>query len=239
MKRILTGPRFVVEALRAQPKRGGVHVIYALDPEAAALQPLREAAARVRVPIEQRDRDTLDALASGHKHQNVVAIAGEYSYVGLPELLEASPPLLVALDGVTDPHNFGAILRSAVAFGAGGVLIPKHGSATVTPTVVRASAGLSERAVIARVTNLQRTLQQLGKEGYSVVGLAGEAEQTLAEVRASTYAPYVLVIGSEGKGMRRMVRERCTALARIEYPGPAESLNASVAAGVALYALTQ
>ena len=169
----------------------------------------------------------------------MVAIAGEYSYVALDELLAPGPSLLLALDGVTDPQNLGAILRSAVAFGVGGVIVPKRGTASVTATVVRASAGASEHARITRVTNLQRTLQRLGKDGFGIIGLAGEGAVGLEEARASVHGPHVLVVGSEGKGLRRMVRERCGVLARIDYDGPMESLNASVAAGIALYALTR
>jgi 23S rRNA (guanosine2251-2'-O)-methyltransferase len=142
-------------------------------------------------------------------------------------------PLLVALDEVTDPHNFGAIVRSAVALGAHGVITLKDRAAPVTATVVRASAGATEHAAIARVTNLSRALERLRDEGFTAVGLAGEATVSLRDL--DLRGALVLVVGSEGSGLRRLVRERCDHLARIDLAGPVTSLNASVAAGVALY----
>jgi 23S rRNA (guanosine2251-2'-O)-methyltransferase len=192
-------------------------------------------AERVGVRVEARSKDALDGLANGVKHQGVLAIAGEYRYVELESILEApSPALLVALDEITDPHNFGAIVRSAVGFGADGLLVPKHRSAPVTAVVVRASAGATEHARIAQVTNLQRTLLELGKRGFDVIGLAGDGTVDIGDLPRSEVGR-VLVVGSEGSGLRRMVRERCTTIARIPQPGPVESLNASVAAGIALY----
>jgi len=150
-----------------------------------------------------------------------------------------SPPetgaFLLALDEITDPHNLGAILRSAVAFRVDGVLIGKHRAAEITPVVVRASAGASEHARVVKVTNLQKTLATLAEREFQIVGLAGEADHGLKDLPAATRR--VLVVGSEGKGLRRMVRERCTVLARIDGAGGFESLNASVATGVALHAM--
>ncbi|HJL16166.1 MAG TPA: 23S rRNA (guanosine(2251)-2'-O)-methyltransferase RlmB [Sandaracinaceae bacterium LLY-WYZ-13_1] len=234
MKRVVTGPRAVVEALRARGSE--VHAVY-VQPEARkALGDVAREAKKRNVALEERPHEALDALAKGHKHQGVVAITGAYPYVDLPTVLEraASPPLLVALDQITDPHNFGAIVRSAVAFGADGVLTLKRRAAPVTPVVVRASAGATEHARIARITNLARTLAELADRGWSVVGLdAGGG----VDVSALPPAPEgrVLVVGAEGKGLRRLVRERCTELARIDQRGPVASLNASVAASIALF----
>jgi 23S rRNA (guanosine2251-2'-O)-methyltransferase len=166
----------------------------------------------------------------------VVAVAGEYPYLSLAELLAALPAraLLVALDQVTDPHNFGAIVRSAVALGADGVLTLKDRAAPVTPVVVRASAGATELARIARVTNLARTLGELRERGLQIVGLDAEGTTRLRELPAAE-AGRVLVVGSEGHGLRRLVREQCDVLASIELGGRLGSLNASVAAGIALY----
>lgn len=233
MKRLLTGPRFVAEGLRTGG-RAEVHVVYVervgAHPEIARL------ASERGVPVEERSAESLDRLAEGIRHQGVVAIAGSYPYLDFATLRERlSPtPLLVALDEVTDPHNFGAIVRSAAAFGAEGILIPKHRAAPVTAVVVRASAGATERVKIARVTNLQRALSDLAEAGIEVVGLAGDGE---IEVGRLGPAPLgrCLVVGSEGHGMRRMVRERCTLVARIPLGPEVESLNASVAAGIALY----
>ncbi|MCB9661391.1 MAG: 23S rRNA (guanosine(2251)-2'-O)-methyltransferase RlmB [Sandaracinaceae bacterium] len=234
MKRILTGPRFVAEALRGGARQQ-VHVVYVHEADSDSLRELRALAEKAKVRVEERSRAVLDELSKGVRHQGVVAITGEYPYVELSELLaQAGPcPLLVALDNLTDPHNFGAIVRSAVAFGAHGLLVPKHNAVGVTPVVVRVSAGATERARITRVTNLQRTLMTLRDQGLQIVGLDGDGD---TDIYALPEAPEgrVVVIGSEGDGMRRMVRERCDVIASIPISGEAESLNASVAAGIAL-----
>ena len=233
MKRVVAGSRAVAEAVRAKP--GALTVVYvseATKKQHAAL--LEEVRAR-GVRLEERPSGEIDSLAEGTKHQGIVAIGGEYAYVELDEVLEkaAPQPLLLALDEITDPHNLGAIVRSAVAFGADGVITLKDRAAPVTGVVVRASAGATEHARIARVTNLARTLGELTERGIQVVGLAAEGD---ADISALPPAPEgrCLVVGSEGKGLRRLVRERCEVLARISMPGPIASLNASVAAGIAL-----
>lgn len=235
MKRLVLGPRAVAEALRGQA--GELSVIYVADEGRREMAELVEFARKRNVVVEQRTPDELERLAKGDRHQGVLAIGGSYPYLSFEELADKLPemPLLVALDEVTDPHNFGAIVRSAVAFGAHGVLTLKQRAAPVTPVVVRASTGATEHARIARVTNLANTLQQLAKEGYDVIGLAAEGAVDLRAIQRSR--PTCLVVGSEGYGLRRLVRERCTQLARIPMDGPIASLNASVAAGIALYAL--
>ncbi len=233
MKRLLTGPRFVAEGLRTGG-RAEVHVVY-VDGLASHADVVRLANER-GVPVEERSSAALDRLADGVRHQGVVAIAGAYPYVDLAALLDRrSPsPLFVALDEVTDPHNFGAVVRSAAAFGAEGVVVPKHRAAPVTPVVVRASAGATERMRIARVTNLQRALAELSEAGIEVVGLAGDGDVAVADLGPAP-GGRCLVVGSEGHGLRRMVRERCDRIARIPLGPEVESLNASVAAGIALY----
>jgi 23S rRNA (guanosine2251-2'-O)-methyltransferase len=233
MKRILAGPRGVEEALRADPTR--ISVVYVLA-EGERLREFDALTRRVGVRCEPRSAPELEALAAGLKHQGVLAITGEYPYAELDVLLaQAGPaPLIVALDQVSDPHNFGAIVRSCVAFGADGIVTLKDRAAPVTPVVVRASAGATERAKIARVTNLARTLGALRERGMVVVGLEAGGTRSLAEVPFGA-AGQVLVIGSEGDGLRRLTREHCDELVRIEMPGGFESLNASVAAGIALY----
>jgi 23S rRNA (guanosine2251-2'-O)-methyltransferase len=233
MKRILAGPRAVEEALRADPKR--VVVVYVLN-EADRLREFEGSARRVGVRCEPRSAAELDALAQGLRHQGVLAITGEYPYAELDQVLrEARPsPLIVALDQISDPHNFGAIVRSCVAFGADAIITLKDRAAPVTPVVVRASAGATERACIARVTNLARTLESLRERGLSVVGLDAAGARTLDALPFGVEGR-VLVIGSEGDGLRRLTRELCDELARIEMPGGFESLNASVAAAIALY----
>ena len=229
MKRLLAGPRAVEEALRADPKR--IVVVYASAERLRELDPLLR---KTQVKAELRAGTELEQLARGLKHQGVLAITGEYAYAELEDALDRETPLLIALDQISDPHNFGAIVRSSVAFGADAVITLKDRAAPVTPVVVRASAGATERARIARVTNLVRTLDGLRERGMQVLGLAADADATLDSIPYET-AGRVLVIGSEGDGLRRLTREHCDALVRIEMPGGFESLNASVAASIALY----
>jgi 23S rRNA (guanosine2251-2'-O)-methyltransferase len=235
VKRLLVGRRPVLEALRASPQ--SVAVVY-LDPtDKAAARELAEATRRADVRLEERSPAELDALATGLRHQGVVAITGEFSYLDLDTLLRRLPAeraLLVALDEVTDPHNFGAIVRSAVAFGADGLLTLKHRAAPVTPVVVRASAGATEHAAIARVANLAQTLDLLAERGMDVVGLDMEGNMAIDALDVGP-GGLVLVVGSEGRGLRRLTRERCTRIASIAMSGPIASLNASVAAGIAIH----
>lgn len=238
MKRILCGVRAVSEALRADPRN--INLVHVSDASPrGALAEVIQLAQAAKLTVEPTDALALDALAKGVKHQGVIAVCGgDYPYLDLDALLQhararSDAPLLVALDEVTDPHNFGAIVRSAVALGAHGVITLKDRAAPVTATVVRASAGATEHAAIARVTNLSRALERLCEEGFTAVGLAGEATVSLRDL--DLRGALVLVVGSEGSGLRRLVRERCDHLARIDLAGPVTSLNASVAAGVALY----
>jgi 23S rRNA (guanosine2251-2'-O)-methyltransferase len=237
MKRLICGPRAVTEALRAQPAE--LSVVYLAEEPRRELKELAELARKRNVPFELREPAELDLLAKGERHQGALAIGGSYSYLSFEDLLAKLPAdaLLVALDEITDPHNFGAIVRSAVAFGAHGLLTLKHRAAPVTPVVVRASAGATEHARIARVANLVQALDALRERDFAVIGLAVEGAEDLPRLRAIE-GPRVLVVGSEGRGLRRLVREHCSDLVRIPMAGPIESLNASVAAAVALYALT-
>lgn len=234
MKRILAGTHAVQEALRANA--AAVHAIYV---SGAARQDALLALAKERgVRVEERSDADLEALATGLRHQGVVAITGDYPYRDLEGVLAAieGPPFLLALDEITDPHNLGAMIRSAVALGAHAVITLKDRAAPVTGAVVRAAAGATEHARVVRVTNLARTLAELRDErDLSIVGLDAEGDTT---IDALPEAPFgrVIVVGSEGKGLRRLVREQCTTLAKIPMRGPISSLNASVAAAIALFA---
>jgi 23S rRNA (guanosine2251-2'-O)-methyltransferase len=182
--------------------------------------------------------DELDALAEGLRHQGVVAIGGDFPYLDLDGLLARieGPPFLLALDEITDPHNFGAMIRSAVALGAHGVLTLKDRAAPVTGAVVRASAGATEHANIARVTNLARTLAELREHRFlSIVGLDAEGEHDIDKLPPAPEGR-VIVVGSEGKGLRPLVAKQCTHLARIPMTNAIASLNASVAASIAMFA---
>ena len=238
MKRLIMGPRAVTEAVRAAAD--DISAVFIGQGMAKGLSQLTDAARRSKLTLEVRSNRELDMMAKGARHQGVIAVTGAYSYWSFDELVASLPPnpLVVALDEITDPHNFGAIVRSAVAFGAAGLITLKQRAAPVTPVVVRASAGATEHAKIARVTNLVNALSQLRDRDFEVIGLAGEATQDLQTV-SRTEGGRVLVVGSEGRGLRRLVREHCTSLVRIPMAGPIESLNASVASAVALYELTR
>ena len=227
MSRILTGPRFVREAIVA----GTVDELWVLA--GAKHDGLLQLAHKREVRVHEVDRRELDRMAKGIKHQGVVARGPDYRYAELDSLLVESARI-VALDEIQDPHNVGAIVRSAVAFGAS-LIVPEHRASHVTPVVVRASAGATEHAKIARVTNLQKTLLDLRQRALEIVGLDGTASESIADLGAPPPAGRVIVVGSEGTGLRRLVRKRCDRVVSIPMRGPVESLNASVAAALAIY----
>lgn len=226
MSRILTGPRFVHEAIVA----GSVNELFVVR---GKHDELVQTARTHGVKVHVRERRDLDRLAKGVKHQGVVARGPDYAYASLDALV-VEGARIVALDEIQDPHNVGAIVRSAVAFGAS-ILVPEHRASHVTPVVVRASAGATEHAQIARVTNLQKALLDLGQRGLEIVGLDGHSDGPIADLGEPPIAGRVIVVGSEGKGLRRLVRKRCDRIVSIPMRGPVESLNASVAAALAIY----
>lgn len=236
MKRILCGPRVVAEALRSS--RGQVTMVLVAAGSRAGATAAAEARA-AGVPLREAPRAELDALARGLRHQDVIAIAGELSYLDLDTLLDLvekdapSPPLLLALDSVQDVQNVGSLLRSAVGLGASGVLLCRHNAAPVSAAAVRASAGASEHARVARVTNLAQALAELRERGITVVGTAADGSARLWDV--DLRGPTALVLGSEGKGMRRLVREACDVVASIPLASALGSLNVAVAGALALY----
>ena len=234
MTRVLAGRRPVLEALRGNAK---VRRIYT-EPQ-RAYPDILEAAEAQDIPMMNRDRAGLDKLSDGVRHQGVVAVAEDYEFCEPEEIIAHAegPSVLVALDEVTDPQNLGAIIRSAVTLGLDGLIIPKHRAAGITAAVVRASAGATEHASIARVTNLQRTLLSLSKSGMEIVGLDAGADIDVRDLEPSPRGR-VLVVGSEGKGLRRMVRQRCDIVVHIRQEGPMDSLNASVAAAIAMYEIS-
>lgn len=232
MPRVVCGRRAVLEALRADPAR--IAVVYLVDAgDDRALGEIAAAAGRARVTVEAASGPALDLLGGGTRHQGALAVTGEYPYRSLPELLDQERTLLVVCDEIQDPHNVGAIARSAVFFGASGVVLGKNRSAGVTPGAVRASAGATEHARIARVGNIAETVRALSGQGVRTVGLDADAPALLWDV--DLRGPVAFVVGSEGRGLRRLVAERCETLARLPRAGPLGSLNASVACALALY----
>jgi len=190
------------------------------------------------VAVESVDRRELDRSSHTRHHQGVVAITPDARYATVEEVLAVAsdrgqPPLVVVLDGIEDPHNLGAIVRTVDCAGGHGVVVPERRAVGLTPGVVRASAGATEHVKVARVTNLARAIDDLKAAGLWVVGLdaAGDRAYWDADFRR----PVAIVIGSEGEGVSRLVRERCDFVVRLPVLGRIESLNASVAAAIALY----
>lgn len=192
-------------------------------------------ATRLGIPLRFEMRETLDRMAGGVPHQGLIAVVSAKPMLSLENLLETArnPALLVALDGVEDPRNLGAILRSAEAAGADGALLPERRSAGLSETVGRASAGALEHVNVARVGNLVQALEGLKARGVWVVGFDATGRERWDSVDLSR--PVCLVLGGEGRGIRRLVRERCDHLVSIPHFGHVSSLNVSVAAGIALY----
>ncbi len=212
-----------------------------------AIGAIRRAARAHGVPVQVVPKARLDRLAAGAVHQGVVAFVAPVHYRTLEELLEEvapSPeavrerqPLLVALDQIEDPHNYGAILRTAAAAGVAGVLVPRHHMAPLNAAALKASAGAALRVPIARVTNLTRTLETLKAHGFWVAGASPSGDVSVWEM--DWHRPLVLVLGNEGRGLRPGVARACDLLVSIPLRGPVESLNVSVAAGILLFAATR
>lgn len=209
---------------------------------AAARGPLAEilvAAREAGVRIERVPREKLDRMAASRAHQGVIAETGGFTYRSWKDALaiaeeRGEKPLLLALDGITDPGNLGSLLRSAEAAGAHGALIPGRRAADVTPVVEKASAGALEHLILDRVGNLPRALEDLRAAGLWLVGLHGDAPGTIWSCELLT-EPVVLVVGAEGRGLSRLIAERADALVRIPMAGRIESLNAASAGAVALF----
>ncbi|MBB6173867.1 23S rRNA (guanosine2251-2'-O)-methyltransferase [Nocardiopsis mwathae] len=239
---LLIGRNPVVEALRAGVPATRLFMLNSLDSDDRVTEAAR-LAGDAGVDIVEVNRAELDRRCEsngqpGAAHQGIALRVKPYRYWHHSDLLEAAlgadePALIVALDGVTDPHNLGAIARSAAAFGANGLLIPERRAAGVTMTAWKTSAGTLARLPVAQATNLTRALEEYKKAGLFVVGLDADGDVRLDDLDLAT-GPIVVVVGSEGKGLSRLVRETCDAIASIPITG-AESLNASVAAGVSLY----
>ena len=227
----------VVECLRAGVPATALLVAQATSADERVSEAVR-LAADAGISILEVPKVDLDRMASGALHQGIGLTVPAFGYAHPDELLETAraagrAPLIVALDGVTDPRNLGAIVRSAAAFGAHGVLLPARRSAGITAVAWRTSAGTAARIPVARATNLTRTLGDYAKAGLMLAGLDAEGSVSSDDFNLAG-GPLVLVVGSEGKGLSRLVRETCDMTVSIPMSGPVESLNASVAAGVLL-----
>lgn len=231
----IEGRHPVLEALRAgRPLRK----LVVARGSAVSLKHLVGEAHRRGIPVQEVDMAVVGRLARTRAPQGVIAYAAAHRVVGLDDLLgrakvRGEPPFLLLLDGVEDPGNLGAILRSADAAGVHGVVIPQRRAAGLTPTVAAASAGAIEHVTVAQVTNLSQAIERLKADGVWVIGADPGAEQTMYD--ASLRPPIAVVVGGEGRGLARLVRERCDLLVRIPMHGETASLNVSVAAALVLF----
>jgi 23S rRNA (guanosine2251-2'-O)-methyltransferase len=236
---LVVGRNPVVEALRGGVPASALYVQQFIDNDERVREALQLVAERGGINLMEAPRPELDRMTNGLNHQGLVLQVPPYEYAHPEDLVAAAhddgeDPLIVALDGVTDPRNLGAVVRSVSAFGGHGVVVPERRAAGMTAGAWKTSAGTAARTPVARATNLTRALEAYKKAGIVVVGLAADGEMELGELEALG-GPAVVVVGSEGKGLSRLVGETCDVRVRIPMPGGAESLNAGVAAGIVLY----
>jgi 23S rRNA (guanosine2251-2'-O)-methyltransferase len=234
----VAGRNAVLEALRGGVPAVRLEIATGIDSDDRVREAMK-LAADAAVPVGQASKLELDQRTGGANHQGVALKAAPYEYKTPADLLRlaedaAQTPLIVALDQVTDPHNLGAVLRSAAAFGAHGVVIPTRRSAQMGPTAWKVSAGAAARVPVAKAPNLNRALQEYKQAGLFVVGLDAEGAADAADLDLAA-GPVVLVVGSEGKGLARLTRQTCDLTVSIPMDGATESLNAAVAAGIVLY----
>lgn len=252
---LVIGRNAVLEALRVGVPASTLYVAARLEHDDRTREIVRLAGIH-GLNILEADRLEMDRIARSGNHQGVVMKAQPFQYTPLEQLVDKaerkaramenvsdkariqSRPLFIALDGVTDPQNLGAVIRSAAAFGANGVIIPERRSASVTAAAWKVSAGAAAHMPVARVVNLTKAIEALKERGFYSVGLDGGGDKLVGETGFET-DPLVVVLGSEGKGISRLTREACDAIAGIPMSNMVESLNASVAAGITLYAVAR
>lgn len=235
----IEGRNAVTEAFRSGRT---VDKLYVLDGcQDGPVLTIKREAAKQGTPIKYVTRERLDQLSGTGKHQGVVAVAAAYEYASVEEILKAAqerqePPFVILLDNIEDPHNLGAIIRTANLAGAHGVIIPKNRAVGLTATVAKTSAGALNYTPVAKVTNLAKTIEELKKEGLWFV-CADMGGTTMYDLNLK--GPIGLVIGSEGEGVGRLVKEKCDMTAAVPMKGNIDSLNASVAAGVLAYEIVR
>ncbi|NGN65739.1 23S rRNA (guanosine(2251)-2'-O)-methyltransferase RlmB [Streptomyces sp. A7024] len=236
---MVVGRNSVYEALRDGVPASTLYVQQFIDNDDRVRAALQLATESGTINLMEAPRPELDRMTNGLNHQGLVLQVPPYDYAHPDDLVaaahdEGADPLIVALDGVTDPRNLGAVVRSVSAFGGHGVVVPERRAAGMTAGAWKTSAGTAARTPVARATNLTRALEQYQKAGVIVVGLAADGDTEVQDLQALD-GPVCIVIGSEGKGLSRLVGETCDVRVRIPMPGGAESLNAGVAAGIVLY----
>ncbi|CAN5118341.1 MAG: rRNA ((2251)-2-O)-methyltransferase RlmB [Nocardioidaceae bacterium] len=238
----VAGRNSVLELLRAGVPATKLYVAEGTERD-DRIREIFRLAADLHISLLEISRIELDKLTGGAVHQGIAARLNAYEYADPMDMIKAAhaleqDPLLVVLDGVTDPRNLGAIIRSAAGFGAHGVIIPERRAARMTAAAWKTSAGAAVRVPVAQVTNLTRQIKALKEEGVMVIGLAADGEVSLPDLDLAD-GPLAVVIGSEGKGLSRLVAENCDVLVSIPMASTLESLNAGVAASIALYSIDQ
>jgi 23S rRNA (guanosine2251-2'-O)-methyltransferase len=245
---IVTGRNSVVEALRAGIPAKALHVAIRVEMDDRVREALKLATER-GVPVMETGKPELDRMTEGAVHQGLMLQIPPYEYADALDLVDetvdkfkrghiANAPLFIALDGITDPRNLGAIIRSASAFSAHGVIVPERRSVGVTASAWKTSAGAAVRVPVARVGNLNSALKSFKDKGIFVLGLDGDGDISLPELTLGK-DPVCLVVGSEGKGLSRLVRENCDQIVSIPIDSAMESLNASMAVGISLYEISR
>lgn len=237
---LVVGRNAVVELLRAEVPVVSLQVAEGIDRD-DRVREIFQLAADLHVPLLEVTRAELDRITSGAVHQGIAAKLQAYEYADPAALLDIAAergekPLIVVLDGITDPRNLGAIVRSAAGFGVHGVVIPERRAAQMTAAAWKTSAGAAARVPVARATNLTRQIKAYQEAGLMVIGLAADGDVALPDLELAD-GPLAVVIGSEGKGLSRLVGQTCDQLVSIPMASSLESLNAGVAAGIALYAI--
>lgn len=235
-RQIIYGRNSVIEALRSNLEIEKIYILYGT--KGPILKNITDLANRKSISCVQVDKKKFSEIAEIEKSQGVVAIAAQKEYVEVEDILlvaknRGEKNFIIILDEIQDPQNLGAIIRTAECAGVHGVIIPKHNAASITSAVLKASAGAAEYMLVAKVNNLAQTIDELKKSGIWIIGSDSSASKIYTQQDYNF--PLALVIGSEGKGMRRLIRDKCDFLVKIPLHGKIGSLNASVAAGIILY----
>lgn len=236
----LAGPNSVIEAIRSRRR---VHRIYMLEGKSGQkFDEIARLAAQRGIYVQTVERNRLDQMYRESNHQGVVAVVEDYEYATVEEMLEKAcmrqeAPFILILDGIEDPQNLGAIIRTAECAGVHGIILPRHSAADITAAVARTSAGAVEHILLARVKNLVESIKSLKSKGFWIVGADISADQDL--FTADIPEPAVLVIGGEDRGIRRLVKDNCDVLIKIPLLGKISSLNASNAAAICIYEMVR
>ncbi|HTY62371.1 MAG TPA: 23S rRNA (guanosine(2251)-2'-O)-methyltransferase RlmB [Acidobacteriota bacterium] len=231
---VLYGINAVAEAIKASPEKVE-HICVERGQKNPRIQEIIDLARQSHIRISFEERSWLDRKSEGARHQGILCLAAEMATLDAEDILAQakSPGLLVILDGIEDPHNLGAILRSAEAAGADGVILPQHRSAALSAAVVKASAGAASHIKLARVANIAQLVESLKSKGYWTAGLDAAGDTTIWDIDLTV--PMALILGSEGSGLHRLVKERCDFVVSLPIRGAVSSYNVSVSAGIALY----